>query len=130
MRSKLRRGAMMSTRQVLTIFLISLVLIFIAVNAEAVTVQATWNANSEADLAGYNIYRSTTSGTGYQQLNSALIIGTAYNDDIGDNVEDTFYYVVTAVDDSNNESGYSNEASISIDTTATLPPSGLSVQIP
>ena len=43
-------------------------------------------------------------------MNSALLSGTSY-DDSGVQSGATYYYVSTAVDASNNESAYSNEAS-------------------
>jgi len=70
----------------------------------------SWNANKEPDLAGYNVYRSTRSGGGYVKINSSLIADTTYVD-TGLTFGVTYYYVVTAVDSSSNESGYSNEAS-------------------
>ena len=36
------------------------------------TVQLDWADNNESDFAGYNIYRSTTSGSGYSKLNTML----------------------------------------------------------
>ena len=68
----------------------------------------SWNANSEGDLAGYSVYRSTSSGGGYGLVASG-VGGTSYND--SGLVADTYYYVVTATDTSANESGNSNEAS-------------------
>ncbi|HBG27268.1 MAG: hypothetical protein A2Y10_11290 [Planctomycetes bacterium GWF2_41_51] len=69
-----------------------------------------WDDNSEEDLAGYNIYRSTTSGSGYTKLNGSHLSNSDYTDNSVIN-ETTYYYVVTAVDESENESGYSNEVS-------------------
>ncbi len=68
----------------------------------------SWNANSEGDLASYSVYRSTTSGGGYGLVASG-VGGTSYND--SGLVADTYYYVVTALDTSGNESGNSNEGS-------------------
>ena len=117
-----------------TVFtIILLVIIGVAFNAQAaVEVTATWSANSESDLAGYNIYRSSTSGSGYVKLNSSIIAKTSspqYVDSISGSVETTYYYVVTAVDTSGNESSSSNEGSTHIDTSAPNPPSGITVQI-
>ncbi|MGA2916833.1 MAG: hypothetical protein ABSE89_12485 [Sedimentisphaerales bacterium] len=72
------------------------------------TVGLNWNDNNESDLAGYNVYRSTTSGSGYSKLNSSLLSDSNYTDS---NVshDTTFYYVVTAVDTSTNDSNFSNE---------------------
>jgi len=72
-------------------------------------VRLTWQRNTERDLDGYNLYRSTTPGGNYQKLNLAVLPDTAYRDSslLSDT---TYYYVVTAVDTSRNESGYSPEA--------------------
>ncbi len=72
------------------------------------TVGLDWNNNIESDLAGYNVYRSSTSGSGYSKLNSSLLSDSNY---IDSNIphDTTFYYVVTAVDTSSNNSNYSNE---------------------
>ncbi|MBN1764585.1 MAG: carbohydrate-binding protein [Sedimentisphaerales bacterium] len=65
--------------------------------------------NTEEDFAGYNVYRSTSSGSGYAKLNASLLTVSDYTD--GSAVNGTmYYYVVTAVDTNNNESGYSVEA--------------------
>jgi hypothetical protein len=73
------------------------------------TVVLDWNDSNEIDLAGYNVYRSTTSGSGYAKLNdSNLVSDSNYIDDIATH-DTTYYYVVTAVDTSSNESNDSNE---------------------
>ncbi|MBN1764583.1 MAG: DNRLRE domain-containing protein [Sedimentisphaerales bacterium] len=71
------------------------------------TIGLDWDDNSEGDLAGYYVYRSTTSGSGYVTL-STLIADSNYTDDTAENGI-TCFYVVTAVDTSSNESGYSDE---------------------
>lgn len=71
-----------------------------------------WSANSESDVAGYNVYRSTVSfdATGSAtKLNSSLITGTSYTDSDTE-LGTTYYYRVTAVDSDRNESGLSEEA--------------------
>ena len=68
------------------------------------TVSLDWNDNGEGDLAGYNVYRSTTSGSGYAKQNSSLLTNSDYNDSNVSNGT-TYYYVVTAVDAGSNESG-------------------------
>ncbi len=69
-----------------------------------------WNGNLELDLAGYNVYRSTISGSSYQKINS-LISEPEYIDKQIVKGE-TYYYVVTAVNTSGRESGYSNEVKV------------------
>jgi fibronectin type 3 domain-containing protein len=61
-------------------------------------------------VSGYNVYRSTTSGTGYAKINGSLVANVSYTDS-GVQGGTTYYYVTTAVDGSGNESSYSNEAS-------------------
>jgi fibronectin type 3 domain-containing protein len=67
----------------------------------------TWNA-STSTVAGYNVYRTTTSGTGYIKINTLLVAAPNYTDSTVQNAT-TYYYVTTAVDVSGNESVYSNE---------------------
>jgi pectate lyase len=69
-----------------------------------------WDNNSEDDLDGYNIYRSTTFGSGYVQQNIFLLSDSNYIDNSVVNGT-IYYYVVTAVDTSSNESGYSSQVS-------------------
>mgnify|MGYP003835807941 CR=1 FL=1 len=72
-----------------------------------------WEDNTEQDLGGYNIYRSTTSGSGYAKLNSSAVPNSDYTDNTAAGGE-TYYYVVTAVDTSWNESDNSKEASVAV----------------
>ena len=68
----------------------------------------TWNENKETDLAGYNIYRTTSSGKNYEQLTEKLIARTTFSDETV-KAGTTYYYVITAVDKSGNESARSVE---------------------
>jgi fibronectin type 3 domain-containing protein len=82
-------------------------------------VDLDWDDNTEGDLATYSVYRDTTSGGPYSQIKTGLTV-SAYTDTTVTNGT-TYYYVVTALDTSSNESGYSNEAS----ATPTATPVGL-----
>jgi len=74
------------------------------------TVWLDWDDNSDSDLSGYNIYRSTTSGGSYGQLNTSLLNNSSYTDyNVTNGI--MYYYVATAVDTLSNESRYSVEAS-------------------
>jgi hypothetical protein len=70
------------------------------------TVTLNWSANTESDIAGYNVYRGDTSGGPYARINSTLITETFYNDIPG--VEDN-YYCVTAEIKAGSESRLSTE---------------------
>jgi hypothetical protein len=59
---------------------------------------------------GYNLYRSTTPGGTYTQVNTSLITDNQY-DDISVAAGTTYYYVVTSVDADSDESSRSQEAS-------------------
>jgi hypothetical protein len=72
----------------------------------------TWNA-STSSVAGYNVYRTTVSGSSYTKLNSSLVTVLNYSDMTVLN-STTYFYVTTAVDFSGNESGFSNEVSAPI----------------
>jgi hypothetical protein len=72
-------------------------------------VSLDWDDNSEEDLVGYNVYRSTASGSGYTRLNSLLLTDSAFTDNTVTNGT-IYYYVVTAADTSENESIKSTEA--------------------
>lgn len=67
-----------------------------------------WLPNTELDLAGYNVYRSTVTGSGYAKVNGPLVADTTYRDS-GLMSDTMYYYVVTAVDSSANESPHSTE---------------------
>ena len=76
------------------------------------SVALTWGA-SPSSVSGYNIYRSTVSGSSYIKVNSSLVNGFSYNDT---NVQSgsTYYYVTTAVNAAGKESSYSNQVSAAI----------------
>jgi fibronectin type 3 domain-containing protein len=71
-------------------------------------VTLNWVA-STSTVSGYNVYRSTTNGSGYSKLNSSLIPAVTYTDTSVQSGT-TYYYVVTAVDSSGDESTDSNQA--------------------
>ena len=72
-------------------------------------VTLTWTASQSPGIAGYNVYRSATSGGPYAKINSSLDPTTTYNDLA---VQDgaTYYYVTTAVNNQGQESSYSNQS--------------------
>jgi fibronectin type 3 domain-containing protein len=68
----------------------------------------TWNENRERDLAGYFVYRSTKSRKEFERLTDKPINRTTFSDDtVAPRI--LYYYAVTAVDDSGNESPMSKE---------------------
>lgn len=87
----------------------------------------SWNENLDADLDGYRVYRSLTPGSGYVEISGGLL-PTAGFDDTAVTNGTTYYYVVTAEDESGNESAFSAEASATPDVDVTPPaaPTGVS----
>ena len=87
----------------------------------AVSVEVSWSANSESDLAGYKVYYGTQSGT----YTSTLKVGKVTTSTI-DNLETgkTYYVAMSAYDSSDNESLKSSEVSIAIPVPDTTPPTG------
>jgi len=77
--------------------------------ATAHTVGLSWTASTSV-VVGYNVYRGSQTGGPYQRLNASLQSASGFTDS-GVNSGQTYFYVVTAVDGSGNESAFSNEAS-------------------
>ena len=77
------------------------------------SVHLTWTAST--NVVGYNVYRGSTPGGPYTMINSSLDATTAYADSTV-TAGQTYYYVVTAVDSSSKESGYSNETKTVVPT--------------
>jgi hypothetical protein len=76
---------------------------------QAPFVDLVWSPDTEADLAGYNIFRHEE-GSQPQKLNSEPVKTPAYHDT---NVQSgkKYFYSVSAIDERNNESAQSEEAS-------------------
>ncbi len=81
-----------------------------------------WNNNTESDLDHYNVYRSTTSGFTPGTGTFVAETTTSAYSDTGLSASTTYYYKVTAVDTSGNESDPSAEASATTLTPDTTPP--------
>ncbi|MGB1373811.1 MAG: fibronectin type III domain-containing protein [Aequoribacter sp.] len=79
------------------------------------TVPLTWDANGEGDLNYYSIYRSTDDVNFGKVTTDGAQTTTSFTD-TGRSASTTYYYTVTATDDSDNESAQS--ASISATTAA------------
>jgi pectate lyase len=78
-----------------------------------------WADNSEADLAGYDIYRSLTSGGGYVKLTTVPKTFSEYADDSVINGT-LYYYIVRAIDVHGNVSDDSVEACALPETACTV----------
>ena len=74
------------------------------------TVQLTWRAPIDPDVAGFEVFRSPTPGGPYTKLNTRLVILEGLTDTTAPSGAPS-YYVVKSVDTSGNESGPSVELS-------------------
>ena len=89
--------------------LVLLIFLFIlSQNIFAAQIRIAWDPNTEPDLAGYRVYYGTASGTYEEPIDTGNV--TTYTL-TGLILGQTYFISVTALDTSNNESGYSNEVS-------------------
>ncbi len=72
--------------------------------------ELTWTAPADTDVVGYHVYRSPTPGGPYARVDVDEVAHTYYVD-TGLSAVTRYYYVVTAIDASGNESAPSAEAS-------------------
>jgi hypothetical protein len=68
-----------------------------------------WMPTNNAFVRGFNIYRSDSSGGEYRKITSAPVSDSIYHD-LTAEPNKQYYYVLTTVNDSLNESGFSGEA--------------------
>src|SRR5262249_25139829 len=72
-----------------------------------------WAASSSSGITGYNVYRSTVSGTSYTKINSSPTASLKYTDG-GVSSGKTYYYVVTSVSSTGAESAHSSQVTAAI----------------
>jgi hypothetical protein len=80
------------------------------------SVRLSWSATLDCDgnpVAGYNLYRRLSTEENYTKLSTVLITGLTYTDS-GLAAGETYYYALTAVDSSNDESVKSPPASVTL----------------
>jgi hypothetical protein len=113
------------------IFITVILVLSLVSFAFADTVEFGWIGNTESDLAGYRLYASHNSGSyTYGAENAAATFGaraTTGTVTVGES-DVPWYFVLTAFDDTGNESGPSNEVSTKVDHTAPAAPGGLVIR--
>jgi len=105
--------------------LIFILVISSTIYAATINITFVWNYNEESDLAGYKLYQSNISGDYTSDAVAIIYRDTntyTYQIDMEGGIQS--YFVLTAFDTSENESGYSNEVPFIffIDTNAPLTP--------
>ena len=77
------------------------------------SVMLKWTASPSAGVTGYNVYRSTVSGSGYSKITPSPNKGLSYTDATVVNGQ-TYYYVTTSVNTAGDESSYSSQVKMVI----------------
>jgi hypothetical protein len=88
----------------------------VATAVKSTEIDVDWSNNSEADLFGYDVYRSATSGGPYSLIHGGTT-ASAYSDKSVSEFT-TYYYVVRAIDRAGNESFNSAQASATTPSSA------------
>ena len=77
-----------------------------ATNGRPASVELTWTISTEADLSGYNVYRSERADMSGLKLNTEILSAPTFHD-MSVLAGKSYYYRVAAVDQSGNESALS-----------------------
>ena len=75
----------------------------LAASAPSTVVALNWSASSDSNLAGYHVYRATSSNGPFSRLTGSPVSGTSYSDSVP--ASGTYTYVVRAVKLENTPSG-------------------------
>lgn len=99
--------------------------------SEEAKISIRWTLSLELDIAGYNIFRSTSITGDFQKLNKELIDpDSPYYTDEDVESGKLYFYRVSAVDKAGNESKMSNAVSgTARDTTPPQPPKNLTAEV-
>ena len=81
--------------------------------AGTVAVELSWSINLESDVTGYRVYRSQQDGERGVLLTSELLPSPAYRDNSAQSGQ-RYFYTVTAVDRSGNESAPSQAVAVDV----------------
>ena len=102
------------------LFMVLVFMILPLLSLQAASINVSWNANTESDLAGYKVYY----GTAVDKMDSIVDVGnvTSYAFTVSPVVTTTYFAVLTAYDTSGNESVKSDVTSVTVVIADTTPP--------
>lgn len=101
------------------LLLIILFLLFSTIAWADSNVTFTWQPNSESDLKEYRLYQSDTSGDYVSGIDIPVAVIPVGTETVSINADDgVWYWILTAVDEHDNESDKSNEVTASLDSIA------------
>ena len=97
-------------------------------SAEAATVTATWNANTDADLNGYNLYQAPGACALPGPFAKVATFGkTSTTGTTSIAADGTYCFKLTAFDTANNESLFSNTAEKVVNVNPPAAPTGFTI---
>lgn len=97
-----------------------------AILASAATTSVTlaWDANTEADLSGYKLYRATAAAGPFAAIQT---LGKVTTTTVAGLADGSYWFKLTATDTYGNESGFSNTVTFLADTIPPAIPATLRV---
>ena len=93
----------------------------------SLNLKATFDLNTEPDMASYKLYRTDGTRLLIGTISSPPTLPYLFTITVSDGSQGTLTFVVTAIDTSANESGDSNVASYPFDLKAPVAPKNLGV---
>jgi len=88
----------------------------VGINLQATqhVVALSWLPPASANITGYNVYRGTVSGGPYSRINSGGLVAASLYDDTTIKSGTDYFYVVTTVDSSGQESRFCNQVKVAV----------------
>ncbi len=105
--------------------LLTLGILLLTSTVYAIDVQLEWDANTESDLAGYRLYHRL-SGEEYTDYINIIAPATTITRPYENG---RHYWVLTAYDTVENESDYSNEATVYLQEVDVTPPNAPGLRV-